>query len=655
MIPEALLIEAAKPMISSLVTNIITPKIQKFAERIHVAYNDLLIPRGEHFEEYLHRTYKKYSIINTLVFKNGQRFLKDLYIPLTIVKEDYHDIDNREQYKIEQYPIGLIKKYNRILITDTAGMGKSTLTKLLFLDIIENGHGIPIYLEMRRLKKDRPILLEIQEQINSLSKEFDTKLLLEFIQTGGFVFFLDGYDEISIDERSSVTSNIQDFVSKAGNNIFIMTSRPEQALTCFGDFQRFTINPLAKKEAFELLRKYDKQGTTSKQLIDVLKSGQYEMINEFLKNPLLVSLLFAAFDYKQTIPLKKHIFYRQVYDAYFDSHDLSKGDSYIHDKCSHLDIDDFDRVLRFVGFRCIKYQRIEFEKDALLYIIDEAKNFCADLDFNSSDFLHDLLSAVPLFCQDGQYYRWVHKSLQEYFAAQFIFKDSKKNQDNILTALFKSPNVDNYINLLDIYYDIDNWGFVKNIKYPILKEYTTFYNKHIFQDERLLKSQIEERIGLLYGSTNAIIKYSRPIDLEGGNSLEPFMFAKEKISKLLGRDINISSIILYNKYNIFVYCGLENSKKLLTLIGKRQKSLMKVRATDHRPQTMPIEEDHAIIINVKTGIEQAELFNAYTAILDTHYRGANEYLNYRISLKELERIESLIKKNEESIDLAEGL
>ena len=314
MIPEAFLIEAAKPVINSLVNNIITPKIKDFAEKIHIAYNELLIPRGEHFEEYLYRTYKKYSIINTLVFKNEQRLLKDLYLPLTLSKEEQQR--SKEQFKIEEYPIELIRQYNNILITDTAGMGKSTLTKLLFLNVIEKGYGIPIYIEMRRLKKDRPILQEIQEQINSLSKEFDVKLLLKFIQTGGFVFFLDGYDEISVDERCFVTSNIQDFISKAGNNIFIMTSRPEQALACFGDFQRFTINPLTKKEAFELLRKYDKQGTTSKQLIEVLKSGQYEMINEFLKNPLLVSLLYAAFDYKQTIPLKKHIFYRQVYDAY---------------------------------------------------------------------------------------------------------------------------------------------------------------------------------------------------------------------------------------------------------------------------------------------------------------------------------------------------
>ena len=69
----------------------------------------------------------------------------------------------------------------------------------------------------------------------------------------------------------------------------------------------FSINSLSKKEAYELLRKYDKQGSTSKKLIEELKSGKYEMIFEFMKNPLLVSLLFAAFDYKNTIPLKKHI------------------------------------------------------------------------------------------------------------------------------------------------------------------------------------------------------------------------------------------------------------------------------------------------------------------------------------------------------------
>ena len=223
MIPEALLMKAAKPVINTLIKNVITPKIKQFAERCNIAYNELLIPRGEHFEEYLFRTYKKYSIINTLVFKNEQRLLKDLYLPLTISKEDMHS-RNKESFKIDKYPQELIQKYDKILITDTAGMGKSTMTKRIFLDVIDNGYGIPIYLEMRRLSEEKTILDEIQEQVNSIAKDFNRQLLLEFIQTGGFVFFLDGYDEISLNDRISVTSDVQDFISKAGNNVFVITS-----------------------------------------------------------------------------------------------------------------------------------------------------------------------------------------------------------------------------------------------------------------------------------------------------------------------------------------------------------------------------------------------------------------------------------------------
>ena len=287
MIPEAILMNAAKPAIDNLIKEIITPKIKCFAEKCKIEYNKLLIPRGEHFEEYLYRTYKKYSIINTLVLKNEQKLLVDLYQPLTI-SEEIHSKKNNT-YKIDAYPYELLNKYSSILITDTAGMGKSTLTKRAFLDVIENGYGIPIYIELRRLSKGKTVLMEIQEQVNSLTKEFNPQLLLEFIQIGGFIFFLDGYDEISLNERSFVTSDIQNFISKAGHNVFVMTSRPEQALTSFGDFQMFSINPLTKKEAFELLRRYDNQGITSKQLIEELRSGQYEMINDFLQNPLLVS------------------------------------------------------------------------------------------------------------------------------------------------------------------------------------------------------------------------------------------------------------------------------------------------------------------------------------------------------------------------------
>ncbi len=480
-LPVKEILAAAGPFIKVVLDTYLTPKLENLKKRFSLDYNKYYVPTEAHFSEYFFRTYKRISIVNTLVFNNSQRFLKDIYLPLTIIKNN----DQKEvKFKITTFPQELLDHFEKILITDNAGMGKSTLMKKIFIDSIDNKKGIPILIELRRLNKDKKILQEIQEQIDSLGKHVNNNLLLELLNEGGFIILLDGYDEIPLSDREIVTGDIQSFIAKASKNKFILTSRPENALASFGDFQEFRIMPLKKKEAFELLRKYDKNGAVSNLLIKKLEESEMTNISEFLTNPLLVSLLFTAFQHKQTIPFKKHIFYRQVYDANFESHDLTKGDSYTHDKYSKLAIDDFHRVLRHIGFSCLKdNQRIEFTKDQILLLIKNAKAFCADLKFSESDFLKDLLSTVPLFSQDGNYYRWAHKSLQEYFAAQFIYLDSKEKQSKILYHLYSNPELKTFLNILDLYYDIDTKAFRNVILYDYLCQFRTYFNS-CFQNEK---------------------------------------------------------------------------------------------------------------------------------------------------------------------------
>ena len=125
-------------------------------------------------------------------------------------------------------PVEFIKHYKKILITDTAGMGKSTIMTRMFIDLIDRGMdeiGIPIYIELNRLNKHRTILSEIQDELSSLSRAFNKDLCLSLIQTGGFIFFLDGYDEISITDLKEVRIDIQRFISKAGTkNYYLLTS-----------------------------------------------------------------------------------------------------------------------------------------------------------------------------------------------------------------------------------------------------------------------------------------------------------------------------------------------------------------------------------------------------------------------------------------------
>ena len=499
---------AAKKGIEKIVENYVIPKLGELASAVNTEVKDLLVPHREHFEEYLKRTYDKLETLNTIVRCNSQLKLKDIYIPLTIV--GVREEKKKNTYSIDGYPKQLMDKYGKILIADTAGMGKSTMTKRIFLDIVENGYGIPMYIELRRLSKSHTLLQEIEGQLDALNKKFDRELLIRFIENGEFIFILDGYDEISFAEREIVTNDIQEFVARTSTgNRFILSSRPESALTCFGDFKSFNIQPLTRKEAYRLIKNYDVEQKNAKLLIEQLDSGKYKMIDEFLKNPLLVSLLYKAFDYKQTIPLKKHIFYRQVYDAYFDSHDLSKGGGYIHEKKTKLSTDEFNRVLRAMGYECLREYKTEFTKDKILNLISLAKKRCPNLDFQESYMLEDLLKAVPLFVQDGNYYKWAHKSLQEYFAAQFIYLDTKELQSTILEKLYVSPKRESYLNLLDLYCDIDEDGFKQHVLLRFINEYLSFRKEAISAINISIlemESLIDERVFLLYCDEAQICK-----------------------------------------------------------------------------------------------------------------------------------------------------
>lgn len=635
-----------KPVIEKVITNYITPKIEILSKKIGIEYNKLLIPKNEHFSEYLYRTYKRYSTVNTLAFKNNQVLLKNIYIPLTLVIEKEN---NDERLSVDAYPESLIKKYSNLLIIDTAGMGKSTMSKRMFLDIIDNGYGIPIFVELRRLSKNRGLITEIQQQLNSLTKQFDNQLMLEFLQMGGFIFFLDGYDEISLSEREYVTRDLQDFIDKANSNVFILTSRPESALTSFGNFQKAAIQPLKRKEAYELLRKYDNQGETSKRLIEKLESKEYSMIDDFLKNPLLVSLLFVAFDYKQTIPLKKHIFYRQVYDAHFDSHDLSKGDGYVHEKKSKLDIDDFDKVLRFIGFECIKQQKIEFSKDELLLMIEHAKDFCVGLVYNASDVFEDLLKSVPLFCQDGGYYKWVHKSLQEYFAAQFIFKDVKESQCEILKAIYNSNNIEKYYNLLDLYYDIDIYGFRKNILLPLLKEY-----KESFGCEEEM-TEVNIRKGLLFKRKAYIYLTSKKIDFQNVideiKKIDPNFYLTEAFAKRNKK----------RKQSLW-YAGelMDGGKRILLalLYNKKASFISKYNNRYKFDNIYLLAEDivYAIDCDIRNPINSYSLWQEVNSL--TSFGGGifeSLYIDINSCNEEIKKIEQEIKVKENSWGLLNGL
>ena len=668
-------------MIESLVEELFVPQLKLFLKSAKITSAELLNRNKGYFNEYLLRTYDKYSIINALAIPNSQFRLKDVYVAQALVKNNRF-VNNEEITKIDRLPVELIKKYQRLLITDTAGMGKSTIMKRMFIDLIDNcikDVGVPIYIELNRLNKERNIILEIQEELNSLSKEFDKDLLLAFIQKGGFIFFLDGYDEISIADRNEVTKDVQTFISKAGaNNYFILTSRPDDSLASFGDFQSFKIKPLIEEEAFELLSKYDitKQKKVSEELIKELKTGKYSSINEFLENPLLVSLLFSAFHYKAEIPLKKHIFYRQVYDALYNAHKLAQGQK-PHEKRSGLDIDDFNRVLRYIGYQCLIKIGVQFDKDTILKSISRAKVFCENLEFGESNFLEDITTSVPLFIKDGNEYKWAHKSLMEYFAARFIADDAKGKQDEILSRIFNSHSRYKYTNMLDIYYDIDFKGFSKNITLPLCDQFLHFRDEQMKEyinkkntDRHEAFSQleftdnglIEDRIASLF-----IVQWAYLWTNDSINKRDSWFYIEQHFKRKLGNNAILWESIRYDKDK---YIWLAYARKdiihIIILLRSKGLKLFKSNEVNRLPFESQISEFSHYIDNIDKlreseickislmhgcrNSKQYEKINRIQSTYTTPY-----LLSYKLCELELSRLRNEVSQDEDDFNLLSGI
>ncbi len=471
------------PFINAFVETRIKPKLKKMADEGQIDAQLIEHSITNKFEEYIVRSVDRHSYVTTVVFQNQRKRLEDLYLPLTIERTLQNNAT--EVISIDSYPDDLIPKHQRVLLTDTAGMGKSTIMRFLFLACIRENQGIPIFIELRHLSEQKSVIDVIRNDLSSIDTPIDEAFILKLVKRGDFVFFLDGYDEIPFSEREEVTRQLQSFISKAQENHFILTSRPESALASFSDFQEFRVQPLNSEEAFALIRKYGQGSEIVDQLIKKLED-QMDDVGEFLTNPLLVSLLYKAYSYKQTVPQKKHIFYRQVYAALFETHDLSKPGAFTREKRSGLDIDDFDSVLRVLGYLTAGKGKVEYEKDELLRYIDTARNYCAGIVFQSTDFLSDLVSAVPLFVRDGLHFRWNHKSIQEYFAASYICRDAKGKQADILRAMVSSGRSQLYFNVLDLCYDIDYKTFRDTVIFDLLKDFITFYDSSYSEIDRSL-------------------------------------------------------------------------------------------------------------------------------------------------------------------------
>jgi hypothetical protein len=515
------------------------------------------------FKEYLHRVYTTYSSARTLVFGNQQKKLEDFYYPLNLECKVESNKSSSIKICTLKYEDNFLPQFKKVIIVDNGGMGKSTIMKWLFLSVIKLKKGIPIFIELRKLKNRKTIVEEIISELNPIDDSLEKEVVTKLIAQGNFIFFFDGYDEISDIDREFVTTDLQNFISKSSNNLFLFTSRPETALNTFSDFKEFKVKKMEKAEAYELIKKIGNNSEKSFRLIQKIKENNFQNIDDFLQSPLLVSLLYKKFEHRENIPIQLQEFYYDVFEALFQDHDLTKGDSFVRNKKTKLSFNDFFQVLRELAFYTLKKNEIEYNDAILNKYISEISKRLPNVKFKTNELIEDLVKAVPLFTKEGLQYKWSHKSFQEYFASEYICRDSKEMQISILNDMYNSDKSEKYFFIFKLCYDIDFKSFREAVLVPYLNEFIDYYDNSF--DELKNNSEIDKD----ELSLRKLLTFNKSylISTRKNNTLINSVVYKMHLDIFNDKNIDGLPHFMESNYRIILISFSE-----LTIIGSRKKS-----------------------------------------------------------------------------------
>lgn len=473
--------DLASKFMSSIFDEYLSPLISKIANKIKITYNEVKIDLEIPFQAYLTKSYEKYSRIKTIIYGIEPKRLYDFF-EVPFLKKGSELIKPTTTRVLTD-----ISKF--LIIEGSGGIGKSTLMKHLFLSELELKDYIPIFIELKDFNDEEHLDLEklLLKKLNQFHNTFQEEYLDYALQSGCFLFLLDGYDELYSENQKDFFKKLNDFCDKYPENHYILSSRPYSESE-FIEFQRFTVLkavPFTKEQAISLITKieYPDEELKNKFIRD-LESGLYDRHDTFASNPLLLNIMLSTYNDYAEIPQKLHLFYYQAFDTMLSKHDATK--SYRREMLSNLSADTFKEC--FAIFCFLTYQKAKTEF-TFLEIEEIFKKFPPRIQsvLNIGNFIHDLENCLCVLYKEGHRYKFSHRSFQEYFVAYFLNIQTDSKMREYSFRLIKSgkfgTRADSVFFMLE---DMNTHRFNNNILIPLLDE----FEKSKTIDENLLEYYI---------------------------------------------------------------------------------------------------------------------------------------------------------------------
>jgi NACHT domain len=330
------------------------------------------------------------------------------------------------------------KEPHSLLILGGAGMGKSILLQFIALTLVNRkkrlefnvSYKLVFLLSLRKfseeLKRNEKLSLvdAIETEISQGWRPPPSGWVERRLKKECGLILLDGLDEVAdSDIRQQVVRWVQSQMDTYDKNRFVITSRPlshrdnpVKAVISL-EIQGFT-----NKQIYEFIDKWY-QATTgdpaqAEELRNLLRDSKHNF-HKLARNPLLLGMIIGVHQYRGTLPESRVELYKAIFEVYLGE----RWREFPLTVKEVLPATEKRRILQTLAYKMMEGKIKEIEPTNAIEFI---KAHFENMSITPEQFLQSAENTgIWILGQTGHYYKYAHKSFQEYLAAVYV-KDIRR-------------------------------------------------------------------------------------------------------------------------------------------------------------------------------------------------------------------------------------
>ncbi|MCP4264743.1 MAG: SUMF1/EgtB/PvdO family nonheme iron enzyme [Candidatus Brocadiaceae bacterium] len=377
---------------------------------------DTLSPGQDPVKMYYKAIGEKYATLTMIGF--DRKFEMDsIYIPITVHIDREPSSSYQQDETIEKLHTHSLKAEDMVglpskvaVVLGEPGMGKTTLLHYLALRESKKVDPLfPIFVKLADFCKTRgplvPFLLSSVE--NYFTGSTMQNAARDAIQNQQALILLDGLDEVSREEYSSVTESVRAFIAGHRNCRVIITSRKAGFQSNEAPYRIFEIDKLPLAEISKFIGKWFKKETDLAQRI-----AANSRIYELARNPFLLSIICVIFEKDESLPQRRLELYKKCSVTLLT----------LYDERNIPRVNLFTRLLKEEVLEDLAYHFFcrgidEFDYKPLIKQVSQTLSGLEKKDVNEEGILREIRENSGLLQKSDDNHLFVHRTFFEYYVS----------------------------------------------------------------------------------------------------------------------------------------------------------------------------------------------------------------------------------------------